>query len=89
MGAGVMFWGLGFAAFNSMQQARLIAAAPALASASVALNTSFIYVGQAAGSALSGLLFARGALHGIGYGAVALLVVALALLLSTRPQGPE
>ena len=40
MGAGILFWALGFAAINSMQQARLVAAAPDLASASVALNTS-------------------------------------------------
>jgi predicted MFS family arabinose efflux permease len=33
MGAGISFWALGFAAINSMQQARLIAAAPDLASA--------------------------------------------------------
>src|SRR5262249_48341067 len=52
MGGGVVFWGLGFAAMNSMQQARLVAAAPELSSASVALNTSSIYVGQAIGSAL-------------------------------------
>ena len=42
-------WGLGFGAAGSMQQARLIAVGPALASASVALNTSSIYMGQALG----------------------------------------
>lgn len=57
---GVTFWGLGFTAFNSMQQARLVAAAPDAAPASVALNTSFIYVGQAIGSAIGGALFAAG-----------------------------
>jgi hypothetical protein len=39
-GAGIALLGLGFAASNSMQQARLAAAAPDLASASIALNTS-------------------------------------------------
>jgi MFS transporter, DHA1 family, inner membrane transport protein len=47
MGTGFAFMGLGFAALNSMQQARLVAAGPHLASATVALNTSLLYVGQA------------------------------------------
>jgi MFS transporter, DHA1 family, inner membrane transport protein len=51
MGVGIFFWAFGFAAINSMQQARLVTAAPDLASASVALNTSVLYVGQAIGSA--------------------------------------
>jgi MFS transporter, DHA1 family, inner membrane transport protein len=84
MGVGVAFWGLGFAAINSMQQARLVAAAPDLAAGSVALNTSAIYVGQAAGSALGGLLLARELPLTIGYAAVALLVASVALLFYTR-----
>ena len=55
MGAGILFWGLGFAATNSMQQARLVAAAPDLASASVGLNTSVLYTGQAIGSGIGGI----------------------------------
>ncbi len=51
MAASVAIWGLGFASTNSMQQVRLVGAAPALASASVSLNTSVLYVGQAVGSA--------------------------------------
>ncbi|MEI9805017.1 MAG: MFS transporter [Pseudolabrys sp.] len=46
MAAGLAFMGFGFAATNSMQQARLVQAAPDLSSASVALNTSGVYVGQ-------------------------------------------
>jgi DHA1 family inner membrane transport protein len=52
MAASVAIWGLSFASTNSMQQVRLIGAAPALASASVALNTSVLYIGQAVGSAI-------------------------------------
>ena len=40
-------WGLGGFASNSAQQARLGLAAPALAPALMALNTSAIYLGQA------------------------------------------
>jgi DHA1 family inner membrane transport protein len=82
--ASVAFWGLGFAAFNSMQQARLVAAGPDLSSATVALNTSALYVGQAIGSALGGLLFARGLYSGIGYLATAFVVAALLLIIPTR-----
>ena len=82
--ASVAFWGLGFAAFNSMQQARLVAAGPDLSSATVALNTSALYVGQAIGSALGGLLFARGFYSGIGYLATAFVLAALLLILPTR-----
>lgn len=57
--ASVFIWGLGFGAGISMQQARLITVAPALASASVALNTSVLYLGQAAGTAIGGDLIIR------------------------------
>jgi len=77
MAGSVAIWGLGFASTNSMQQVRLVAAAPALAPASVSLNTSVLYIGQAVGSAIGGALFARGWLHGAGY--VAMMFVALAL----------
>ncbi|MEO8081817.1 MAG: MFS transporter [Caldimonas sp.] len=56
-------WALGCFASNSAQQARLNAAAPALASALLALNTSAIYLGQAAGAASGGWLIAHS-----GYG---------------------
>jgi len=49
-------WGLGTFAANSIQQARLAGLAPDLTSASVALNTSAIYLGQAAGSGLGAIL---------------------------------
>jgi len=84
MGAGVTIWGLGFAAINSMQQARLVAAAPPLSSATVALNTSFLYVGQAIGSALGGFLYSAGYLHIVGFAGVAFVAGALAVWAVTR-----
>ena len=78
MAGSVAVWGLGFASTNSMQKARLVAAAPPLASASVALNTSVLYIGQAIGSAIGGVFYARDLLYGAGY--VAMGFVALALL---------
>jgi len=84
MAIGVSIWGLGFASTNSMQQVRLVGAAPPFAGASVSLNTSVLYVGQAIGSAIGGILFARDMLFTTGYVAVVFVVAALLLVLMTR-----
>jgi DHA1 family inner membrane transport protein len=84
MATSVAIWGLGFASTNSMQQVRLVAAAPALASASVSLNTSVLYVGQAVGSAIGGVLYAGGWLHASGFVATAFVALALLTLIFTR-----
>ena len=84
LGTGCALLGLSFG-FNSMQQARLVAAAPTLASATVALNTSASYVGQALGSAIGAELFVRGHLLMMGYTTVVFMLVAMvALLVSPR-----
>ena len=86
MAAAVAVWGLGFASTNSMQQVRLVGAAPALGTASVSLNTSALYIGQAIGSAAGGVLFARDLLHGAGYVSVAFIALALVVVTLTRPR---
>jgi predicted MFS family arabinose efflux permease len=63
-------WALGLFSTNSAQQARLVGIAPALASGSIALNTSAMYAGQALGASSGGWLIARdgmGALHWFGF----------------------
>jgi predicted MFS family arabinose efflux permease len=87
MACSVAIWGLGFASTNSMQQVRLVSAAPALASASVSLNTSVLYVGQAIGSAIGGLLYSRDFLYGSGYAAMAFVALALTTVTATRNFG--
>ena len=47
-------WGLGTFSSNSLQQSRLVGIAPALAAATVALNTSAVYLGQSVGAAAGG-----------------------------------
>ena len=84
MAASVAIWGLGFASSNSMQQVRLVAAAPPLASASVALNTSFLYVGQAIGSGIGGFLYAHELLRGVGYASAAFVALGLITVVATR-----
>lgn len=75
--ASVFVWGLGFGAGVSMQQARLVSVAPALASASVALNTSVLYLGQASGTAIGADLITRNMHSWIGPAGVVFLVAAI------------
>lgn len=72
--AACLSWGLGCFAMNSAQQARLAAIAPSLASASIALNTSAMYAGQASGAALGGALIGAIGIGALPFGAAALLV---------------
>jgi predicted MFS family arabinose efflux permease len=63
-------WALGCFSSNSAQQARLVGIAPALATGSIALNTSAMYAGQALGAGSGGWLIARdgmGSLHWFGF----------------------
>ncbi|MFZ5522194.1 MAG: MFS transporter [Pseudomonadota bacterium] len=74
-------WALGGFATNSAQQARLVQLAPAYAPALMALNTSAIYMGHAAGAASGGaLLAATGGFDWLHW--VALLWVVLAWVIS-------
>jgi predicted MFS family arabinose efflux permease len=60
----ILPWAVGCFASNSAQQARLGSAAPALAPAMMALNTSAIYLGQALGAAGGGAVMAANAAAG-------------------------
>jgi predicted MFS family arabinose efflux permease len=82
--ASIFTWGLGFAPGNSTQQARLIGAEPDLASASVALNTSAIYLGQAGGTFIGGQAITMGSGHSLGLIGAALVALALAVSLFAR-----
>lgn len=56
---GILLFGLGLYSSTAMQHARLVGLAPAMASASIALNTSLLYVGAAGGAWLGGLVVER------------------------------
>jgi predicted MFS family arabinose efflux permease len=81
-------WGFGTFAANSLQQARLMAIAPPLASASIALNTSGIYVGQAVGGALGGAMVAAGHLGSLSWAGVAFLLAGIACSLAAARLAP-
>jgi DHA1 family inner membrane transport protein len=74
-------WGLGLFGSNSSQQVRLAAIAPPLASASIALNTSAIYLGQAIGTAAGGLVYAHSGIDDLSWFGLVLIALALALSL--------
>ena len=74
-------WALGCFSLQSMQQARLNEAAPALAPALMALNSSAIYLGQAAGASSGGWLIAHHGYGVLGTVGFAWMVGAIALTL--------
>ncbi|WP_439586235.1 MFS transporter [Hydrogenophaga sp.] len=73
-------WALGCFSMNSAQQARLVHMSPALAPATVALNSSGIYAGQALGAALGGVMIAQG--HMLRLNEVGLWLLLLSMALS-------
>ena len=90
MAAVLVPWALGSFSSNSAQQARLGQAAPVLAPALMALNTSAIYLGQAVGAAGGGAIVAaheaagaegRAVYTGLPFVGLAWVLAALALSL--------
>jgi len=71
-------WALGCFSSNSAQQARLVLIAPALATASIALNSSAIYAGQAIGAAAGGWLIAHNGMDSLHWPGFAGLLLAMA-----------
>jgi MFS transporter, DHA1 family, inner membrane transport protein len=72
-------WSFGCFAAQSSQHARLTSLAPALAPASMALNSAAIYVGQAVGAATGGAMLAVSGFSRLAWAALAWVVVAIAL----------
>ncbi|MDI9335378.1 MAG: MFS transporter [Cytophagales bacterium] len=72
-------WGLGCFASNSAQQARLASAAPLVAGASIALNTSAMYSGQAFGAGLGGWLIAHDYIQSLHWYGFAVMLCAIAV----------
>jgi MFS transporter, DHA1 family, inner membrane transport protein len=73
------FWGLGSFSSNSLQQSRLVAFAPHLAAATVALNTSAVYLGQSLGSVAGGRMIDLGRMIDTPKVALGFMACALAL----------
>ncbi len=80
-------WGLGCFASNSAQQARLGAAAPLVAGASIALNTSAMYSGQALGAGFGGWLIAADHLSHLHWYGFVIMLCAISLSIWSRRTG--
>jgi predicted MFS family arabinose efflux permease len=72
-------WALGCFSSNSAQQARLVGIAPPLASASIALNSSAMYAGQAIGAASGGWLIAQGSMDSLHWVGFVILIASMAV----------
>ena len=86
----VCLWQIGGFAVNSFQQGRLVALAPALASATVAMNTSVVYLGQAVGAKTGGHLVRDAftpSLPGAAMGFVVIAMILSAIAAHNRPRG--
>jgi predicted MFS family arabinose efflux permease len=77
---GISLWGLFGWAFPIAQQARLISLDPILAPVTLSLNTSALYFGAAAGSALGGLAIRQWSIDAVGWIAAICEMAALAWL---------
>lgn len=78
-------WALGCFSSNSAQQARLVGIAPALAAASIALNTSAMYAGQALGATIGAVVIVGQGLTALPHVGLLGMLLAISLsLLATR-----
>jgi multidrug resistance protein len=71
-------WGGAAFAISSAQQVRLVNQNPRLASATLALNTSALYIGQAGGAVLGGITISLAGLQNLHWAGAMLLTAALA-----------
>ena len=84
-----LFWGLGSFSSNSLQQSRLAGLALPIASATIALNTSFVYLGQSTGAKVGGYLMDMGKMTSLpwmafGFMAAAIIVSLIASRVSQK-----
>jgi len=79
----IPLWGLSSWGIMTAQQARLVALAPEVASISLSLNSSAIYLGSAAGAAAGALATSGGAAGQLGWVAAGFALSALLMVLAT------
>ena len=81
-------WGMVFIAVHSTQQTRQINTAPELASATMALSTSGMYIGQGLGSAIGGVILAAGYMPWLGPAGMLITMLGIGLSLSLMQRSP-
>ncbi|MGB1310696.1 MAG: MFS transporter [Leucothrix sp.] len=81
-------WGMVFISVHAAQQTRQIGTAPELASATMALSTSGMYIGQGLGAVIGGIILAAGYMSWLGPVGAIILVLGIGLsFLSRQPTG--
>jgi predicted MFS family arabinose efflux permease len=84
--AAVAVWGVAGFTFNPAQQARLIeAAGQAVAPVSLSLNAAFVYLGFALGALLGSTVIAFASVRDVGWVGALCELIALGVLLLSRP----
>jgi predicted MFS family arabinose efflux permease len=84
----ILLWGLSSWGVITAQQARLVALAPTMATVSLSLNSSAIYLGSAMGSTMGALVIADGAVGQIGWVAAGFSLAALVAVLTNGGSPP-
>ena len=82
-----MLWGVGGFATNSAQQARLVLLGPDQAAASISLNSSSIYLGQALGAMAGAAIYTLAGPDALHWGAAVLIALGLAISQRARALG--
>jgi len=82
-----MLWGVGGFATNSAQQARLVLLGPDQAAASISLNSSSIYLGQALGAMAGAAIYTVAGPDALHWGAAVLIALGLAISQRARALG--
>lgn len=77
-------WAASSSFFGTLQQARVVDAAPASRNALLALNTSATFAGQAVGTALGGWVLAEAGIRAPRWAGTAIAALAIALFAATR-----
>jgi predicted MFS family arabinose efflux permease len=84
----ILLWGLSSWGVITAQQARLVALSPDMATVSLSLNSSAIYLGSAMGSTMGALVIADGAVGQIGWVAAGFSLAALVAALANGSSAP-
>ena len=77
-------WGFVVITVHAAQQTRQISMAPALASATMALSTSGMYIGQGIGAMIGGVILAAGYMPWLGPAGMMIILLGLGLSISLK-----
>ena len=82
----LMPWGFVVITVHAAQQARQIGTAPELASATMALSTSGMYIGQGIGAVIGGIVLAAGYMSWLGPAGMMIVLLGIGLSISLKSK---